>query len=433
MGDKLISQTVSTYLQWIAERAAGSKDWQFLSLANHIDVQLLYEAYRRIRKKAKPGIDGETADEYKGNLEENLKELHQRLRENRYRAPLVKRVWLEKSDGGKRAIGMPTFEDKIVQKAVHMLLEPIYEEDFYDFSYGYRRNRRPHDALKKVREMCMNEGCFWLIDADIQGYFDNIDHGILQEFIGRRVKDGAVKRLIGKWLNAGIKEEQKVYYPESGTPQGGSISPLLSNIYLHYALDEWFVKEVKPRIRGKVYLIRFCDDFIIGCQHHDDAEKIYRAIGKRMEKYKLRIHPEKTRMIDFRRPTADGAKRETFDFLGFTHYWGKSKRGYWVVKRKTRRKKMSQKKKEINDWCRKNRHEPVKKQHKHLCSVLRGHFNYFGVISNYQSMRNFRYCTVVIWRKWLNRRGGKNYITWKKFNQVLETYPLPKPRIIHSI
>ena len=433
MGDKLMSETVLTYLQWIAERAAESKEWQFFSLANHIDEELLLEAYRRTRKSAAPGTDGQTAEEYAENLEENLKKLHQRLKENRYRAPSVKRVWLEKGNGEKRPIGMPTFEDKIVQRAVSMLLEPIYEEDFYEFSYGFRRNRNPHMALKVVREMCMDKQCGWIIDADIKGYFDSIDHGELRECIDRRVRDGGIKRLIGKWLNAGISEDGNLHYPESGTPQGGAISPLLSNIYLHYVLDEWFVEEVQPRLRGKSKLIRYCDDFIIGCEYRDDAERVMKVLPKRLGKYKLLMHPDKTRLIDFRKPKDKKDRRETFDFLGFTHYWGKSKRGYWVVKKKTKSKKLRQKKKELNKWCRKNRHKSVKEQHRHLCSVLRGHFNYFGVIGNYRRMQILLYCAMVIWRKWLNRRGGKKHITWEKFNRILENFPLPKPSIKHAI
>jgi len=432
MEGKLMSQTVSTYLQWIAERAAESKEWQYYSLANHIDVELLGEAFSRLKKKAAAGVDGETVESYRRNLKENLESLHKRLKENRYRATPAKRIWLEKDDGGKRPIGMLVLEDKIVQRAVSMLLEPIYEEDFYDFSYGFRRGRNTHQALKIVREKCMSNKCGWIIDADIKGYFDTIDHKNLQKMIARRVTDGGIKRLIGKWLNAGVSEEGELSYPESGTQQGGSISPLLSNIYLHYVLDDWFVKVVQPRLRGKSYLIRFCDDFIVGCEFKDDAERIMEVLPKRMKKYGLTLHPEKTKLIDFTRPEGD-VKRDTFAFLGFTHYWSKSRKGYWVVKRKTKKKKLSKKKKEINEWCRKNRHEPIKEQHRHLCRVLRGHFNYFGVICNHHSMKLLWYYTIVIWRKWLNRRGGKNFITWDKFNLILKTLPLPEPKIVHSI
>lgn len=433
MADKSMSETVLTYLQWIAERAAESKEWQFYSLANHIDEKVLYEAYRDVRKDAAAGVDGQTAKEYAEKLMENLEDLHQRLKENRYRAPSVKRVWIDKNNGEKRPIGMPTFEDKIVQRSVSMLLEPIYEEDFYDFSYGYRRGRNPHQAIHFLREMCMDKKCCWIIDADIKGFFDSMDHGFLREFIDRRVRDGGIKRLLGKWLNAGILEEGRIHYPDMGTPQGGSISPLLSNIYLHYVLDEWFVETVQPRLKGKSYLVRFCDDFVIGCEYKEDAERIMEVLPKRMNKHKLTMHPDKTRLIDFRRPEHEGDRKATFDFLGFTHYWGKSKRGYWVIKRKTRRKKLAQKKKEINRWCKQNRHSSIKEQHKYLCSVLRGHYNYFGVIGNYRSMARLWHWARVYWRKGLSRRGGKKFITWDKFSRILMNYPLPLPKIVHAI
>ena len=396
-------------------------------------MELLLEAFRQIRKGASAGVDGQTAKEYSENLNENVKDLYLRLKENRYRAPSVKRVWIDKADGRQRPIGMPTCEDKIVQRAVAMLLEPIYEEDFYDFSYGYRRGRNPHQALKKLRETIKEEKCGWIIDADIKGFFDSMDHGVLREFIGRRIKDGGIKRLLGKWLNAGISEEGQIHYSDSGTPQGGSISPLLSNIYLHYALDEWFVEVVQPRLKGKSFLILFCDDFVIGCEYREDAERVMNVLPKRLSKYRLTVHPDKTRLVDFVKPKSDGDRKETFDFLGFTHYWGKSKSGYWVVKKKTRARKLIQKRKEINVWCKENRHVSVRVQHKYLCQVLRGHYNYFGVIGNYKSLASMRHWIMICWRKWLNRRGGKKSISWDKFKKILKTYSLPMPEIVHEI
>jgi group II intron reverse transcriptase/maturase len=408
----------------------------FSTIMHHVDVNFLREAYRRTRKDAAPGADGVTAEEYAENLEDNLQNLYERMRGGRYVAPPVRRAWLEKEDGSKRPIGVPQFEDKIVQRAVSMLLGAIYENDFYDFSYGFREGRNPHQAIGALREWCMKMNIGWIVDADVSGFFDNLDHGLLREIIERRVNDGGVLRYIGKWLNAGVLEGERLSYPKKGSPQGGVISPMLSNIFLHHVLDEWYEKEVKPRLKGRSFLIRFADDFIIGCEKEEDARKVMEVLPKRFNRFNLTIHPEKTTLVDFRKSDTKnetGSGNGTFDFLGFTHYWGKSRRGYWVIKRKTARKRLKRTISRIWQWCRNNRHEPLKEQYRILCTKLRGHYQYFGIRGNYRGLECILNEAIKAWRYWLSRRSSKSFIRWDKFQRILDRYPLPIPRIVHSI
>ena len=425
-----MTQTVLTYVQWHAERAREDKDWVVDNLATRLTVDLLEAAYKQISRKGATGVDGVKWNDYAENLKSNLEDLHKRLKEQRYRAPSVKRVWIPK-EGGRRPIGVPTLEDKVVQKAVSMLLEPIYEVDFEDCSYGFRRGCSAHEAITAIREGIRLDNVRWIIDADIRQCFDTIDHAKLQELIRRRIGDGNIRRLIGKWLNAGIMDGVELSYPETGTPQGSVLSPLLANIYLHYVLDEWFVNEVKPRMKGNVFLVRYADDFVIGCEHQDDAERIMKVLPKRMEKYSLSIHPEKTKLVEFREPSSK--KGNTFDFLGFTFYWARSRKGNWVIKKRTIGKRKQRAIKRNNLWCKNNRHEPVKWQHERLSQKLRGYYNYFGVVGNYAAIESVHHWTKCAWKKWLGRRGGKKPMTWGRFNRILQTFPLPEPRIIHAI
>lgn len=425
-----MSGTILPYIQWHAERAKESKEWKISTIAHLITVELLEVAYKEVSHEGATGVDGVTWKEYGGNLRENLTELHKRLKEWKYRAPAVKRVWIPK-EGGMRPIGIPTLEDKVVQKAVYMLLEPIYEVDFKDCSYGFRPGRRAHQAITKIREGCRLSNVRWIIDADIRKCFDTIDHAKLQEVIQRRIQDGSIRRLIGKWLNAGIMDGLELSYPESGTPQGGVLSPLLANVYLHYVLDEWFVKEVEPRMTGKVFLVRYADDFVIGCEHQEDAQRIMQVLPKRLEKYSLSIHPEKTRLVDFHPPQHGSGN--TFNFLGFTLYWAKSRKGNWVIKKRTMGARKQRAIKRNNLWCKYNRHEPVKWQHLRLSQKLKGYYNYFGVIGNYAAIAAVYYWTKCAWRKWLGRRGAKRSMTWERFNKLLESFSLPAPRIIHEV
>ncbi len=276
----------------------------FTTLAHHLDMDMLREAFQRINPYAAPGVDQVTAKQYAEHLDDNLRDLHERLRSGRYRATPVKRVWLDKDEGSQRPIGKPVLEDKIVQRAVVMLLEAIYEQDFYDFSFGYRSERNPHQALHLLREQCMNLNIGWIIDADIKGFFDSIDHNQLREVLRLRVNDGQIIRLVGKWLNAGVLEGDSLSYPEQGTPQGGVISPLLANIFPHHILDEWFVHEVLPRMKGRCFLIRFADDFVIGCERETDARRVMMVLPKRFQRFDLTIHPTKTQLVRFGKPPA---------------------------------------------------------------------------------------------------------------------------------
>lgn len=433
MGETSRSPTISTKLQRIAQQARDYPDTVFTTLAHLIDVDFLREAYRRTNKKGSPGIDKVTARAYGANLEENLADLHSRLRQGKYKAPPVERKWLEKENGKLRPIGKPTFEDKIVQRAVEMLLSAIYEEQFYDFSHGFRKGRSQHQALHSLRESCRQLNINWILNADITGLFDNIDHRKLLDLIRRRVKDGAIIRLIGKWLNAGVMEEGRVEYPDKGTPQGGVISPLLSNIFLHYVLDDWFAREVSPRMNRRCFIIRWADDFIIGFELESDARKVMEVLPKRFSRYGLELHPDKTSLIRFGKPPStakSSGENGTFDFLGFTFYWSKGMEGYWVIKKKTVGKRLRGFLKRTWEWCKENRHEAIGLQHRILSSKLRGFYQYYGVRSNFKALEVAYEYAYKAWRRWLSRRDQRGVVL---FEYLQEKYPLPPPRIVHNI
>ena len=447
-GVTLSTPTVSSKLQEIAKQAVEHPERVFTTLAHHINVELLYMAFMRTSQSSGSGVDGVTAKEYEANLSENLEELHERLKSGSYRAMPVERVWLEKPDGGQRPIGKPVLEDKIVQRAVVMLLEQIYEQDFYDFSYGFRRGRNPHQALKSLRQNCMMANVQWIIGADISGFFDAIDHKHLRDLIRRRMNDGSVIRLIGRWLHAGVLEEGKLSHPEAGTPQGGVISPLLANIYLHYVLDDWFVKDVQPLMKGRTFLIRFADDFIIGCEREDDAKRLMEVLSKRFARFALTIHSEKSKLVEFGEPAGpryrsrEGASKNgqspesekgTFDFLGFTHYWARTRTGQWVIKRRTARKRLRRTVKAIWAWCKAHRHDSMTSQYRTLVQKLRGHFQYYGVRCNYDALMKVFKRARRAWFYWINKRRRHRDYNWEEFDQLLETvFKFPKPRIIHQ-
>ena len=433
MGDTLRSQTISTELQQIAQQAADYPDTVFTTLAHRIDIPLLREAYRLTNKKGAPGVDRVSAKEYAENLEQNLLALHTRLKEGRYSAPPVMRVWIKKEDGKERPIGIPAFEDKIVQRAVEMLLSPIYEQMFYDFSMGFRKGRSQHQAIHNLREQCRNQNINWIISADITGLFDNINKEMLKDLIRLKINDGGIIRLIGKWLNAGVMEDDRTTYPDKGTPQGGVVSPILSNIFLHYVLDDWFVKTVVPRMKGRCFIIRYADDFIIGCEKETDAHRIMQVLPKRFDSFDLCLHPKKTVLIPFSKPPATVRKDKTngnFDFLGFTFYWAKSLKGYWVIKKKTAGKRVNRFMKMLWQWCKAYRHDPINEQYAILCSKLRGFYQYYGVRSNYKALETIFEYSEKAWRFWLSRRSHKG-IVW--YEELRSKYPFPKPRIVHNI
>jgi RNA-directed DNA polymerase len=436
------SDTISTKLERIAKQAREAPDMAFKTLAHHIDIDWLREAYRRTRKDGATGVDGQTAEQYAANLEDNLQSLLNRAKSGTYRAPPVRRVHIPKGTGAEtRPIGIPTFEDKILQRAVAMVLEAIYEQDFLDCSFGFRPRRSAHQALETLqnRAVCMAGGV--VLEIDLRKFFDTLDHGHLRELLRRRVLDGVLLRLIGKWLNAGVLEDGGITYPDSGSPQGGVISPILANIYLHEALDSWFDREVKPRLSSKTHLIRYADDAVLLFANEQDARRVMAVLPKRFEKYGLTLHPEKTRLVEFQRPgrqplSSDGgsARRPgTFDFLGFTHFWGKSRTGKWIVKRKTAKDRVRRALQRVAAWCREHRHDAVRTQWQALSRKLRGHFEYYGIPGNSAHLNRFRLEVTRAWRKWLNRRSQRAGMSWDRMRKLLERYPLPPPRITHPL
>jgi group II intron reverse transcriptase/maturase len=322
-----------------------------------------------------------------------------------------------------------------------MVLEPVYETDFLDVSHGFRPGRGAHGALQSLWQQEINMGGGWIVDVDLRKFFDTIDHGHLREFLKRRVRDGVILRLIGKWLNAGVLEEGVLTTPDEGTPQGGVISPLLANIFLHYVLDEWFETEVRPRLKGRAFVIRYADDFVIGVAREDDARRIMEVLPKRMSKHGLTVHPEKTRLVRFQPPQAASSETEerdppepmTFDFLGFTHYWGRSLQGAWVVKRKTAKSRLKRALTALSEWCRKHLHLPIKEQHQKLTQKLRGHYGYYGITGNFPSLKDFREEVRKIWRRWLSRRRRDGDVTWPEFYRLEKRYSLPPARVVHGL
>jgi len=435
------SANISTKLQRVATLARKAPGMVFTTLAHLIDVDFFREAYRRTRKDAAAGIDGKTAEEYSKQLEENLKSLLNRFKRGSYWAPALRRVYIAK-EGNKRMrpIGVPSFEDKVLQRAVVMVLEAVYEQDFYDCSYGFRPGRSAHAALKILWEKLMGVGGGWVIKIDIQEFFDTLDHEHLRKFLDRRVRDGVIRRIIGKWLKAGVMEDGRVTRPECGTPQGGVISPLLANVYLHEVLDKWFEEVVKPRMRERSYLFRYADDAVMVFAKEYDARRVLEVLPKRFEKFGLRLNLEKTRLVYFNRPgTASSQSQlikkrpETFDFLGFTHYWGKSRRKRWIVKNKTASQRLGKALKAVAQWCRQNRHLKAREQHKMLCLKMRGHYQYYGITTNGKALQMYYYEVRRIWRKWLGRRSHRAGMDWERFSLLTKQYPLPIPRVVHSV
>jgi group II intron reverse transcriptase/maturase len=384
-------------------------------------------------------VDGQTWRDYEANLEVNLQSLLERAKSGTYYAPPVRRVHIPK--GGSltetRPIGIPTIEDKVLQRAVVMILEAIYERDFHECSFGFRRGRSAHDALDTLWQQSMNTGVQWLLEVDIRKFFDTLDHSRLREFLQLRVRDGVLLRLIGKWLKAGVLEEGLLSYPEAGSPQGGVVSPILANAYLHYVLDVWFHEVVLPRLKGQAFLIRYADDFVIGFTDEQDARRVKEVLPRRFVKYGLTIHPDKTRLVRFGRPKRKHVPRAerpgSFDFLGFTHYWALSRKGTWVIKRKTASSRFTRAAQAISLWCRRNRHRPIREQHAVLCQKLRGHFGYYGITGNSSRLHSFRTVVARIWYKWLSRRKRKPRPNWDWFQRLLVSHPLPPAIAVHSV
>jgi RNA-directed DNA polymerase len=432
MTDALTSETMSPGLLKVAERAKREPEAVFHSLAHLIDVQALERAYGRLRNGAAVGVDGITKEQYGQDLEPRLKGLHERLKAKRYRHQPILRVHIPKDKGKTRPIGISATEDKIVQGALREVLEAIYEQEFLECSYGFRPGRSAHDAIRALNRAVHRGEVSWVIEADIQSYFDSVDRKALLELIRLRVADGSLLRLIGKCLHVGVLDGEEFSKPETGTAQGSVLSPLLGNIYLHHVLDVWFEREVKPRLRGRALLVRYADDLVMGFERKEDAERVMAVLGKRMARYGLTLHPEKTRLLDYRRPPSEqkvGKGPSTFDFLGFTMHWRRTRRGRWEMWCKTRGARLRRSIKAVYDWCRSHRHWAVKDQHTALVRRVNGHYNYFGVNGNGSALSTFLRHVTKAWCKWLQRRSQKTRMKWERYTQMLGVFPLPPPLI----
>lgn len=424
-------EIVLTRQRRIAQLAQQVRDQPIKTLAHHMDAAWLEEAFALTRKDGAVGVDGATAEQYAERLTENLKSLESRAKSGEYRAPPVRRVHIPKEGNATRPIGIPTFEDKVLQRAVLMLLEPIYEAEFHDVSYGFRPNRSPGQAAATLDRVLHEMGGGWVLDVDIRAFFDSLDRTKAREMLQQRVADGVVVRLVGKWLQAGVLEGGVLTHLDRGTPQGGVISPLLANIYLHEVIDTWWMEQVLPRLRSRGVLIRYADDFVMVFTERHDAERVHKALAQRVARYGLQLHAEKTRLLDYRRPNSDGSgpRPGSFDFLGFTHYWSRTRQGKWMTKRKTAKGRLTRALRRINEWVKRARHSPLDWQAKILGSKIKGHINYYGVRGNSASITRFHYEVRRLWHKWLNRRSQRSRLTWGVFNRLLEHYPLPPPRL----
>ena len=423
-------RTISTKQARIAGLAKQMPGTALRSLSHHMDLEWMREAYRRTRKDGAPGVDGSSAADFAADLTVNLQDLLDRAKSGTYRAPPVRRVEIPKGGGKTRPIGIPTFGDKVLQRAVVMLLEPVYEEDFYDFSHGFRPRRSAQGAYTALRDALWDMRGGWVLDADVSNFFDTLDRRQLQILLRQRVVDGVVVRLVGKWLNAGVMSEGRLERPTAGTPQGGVISPLLANIYLHEVLDRWWEEEVLPRIKGRAILIRYADDFVMGFSDEGDARRVHAVLPKRLGRYGLTLHPEKTRLVRFKRPRSDGGgpRPGTFNFVGFTLFWGRSRRGKWALKVKTAGSRLTRALLTLKEWMARNRHSPVAVQAEALARKLRGHYNYYGVPGNSASIGRFRHEVTRRWKRALARRSQR-YLTWEKFAAILRRHPLPPARL----
>ena len=429
--------TMSPKLLKVVERAKRDPEARFHSLAHLLDAEALKRAFRRIRKDAAVGVDGISKEMYEQDLDDNIRVLLERLRSKKYRHQPIRRVHIPKAPGKTRPIGVSCIEDKIVQGALQELLEAIYEQDFLDCSYGFRKERSAHDALRAVDRMVFREGIGWILEADIQAYFDSLVRSRLKEILQKRVVDGSILRLVAKCLHVGVLDGEEYTKPDEGTAQGSALSPLLGNVYLHDVLDLWFETEVKPELAGHAKLIRYADDFLIGFQHKADAERVMELLHRRMAAYGLTLHPDKTQLIPFRRPPRTQKKGKgpaTFDFLGFTLYWHRSHKGGWRVGMKTRKARVQRAVVSISEWCMGHMHWSRKDQRASLERRLIGHYRYFGVSGNMRSLRYVRQQVERQWLRALRSRGQRaRRLTWQRFKRYLKAFPLPRPRIYVQI
>lgn len=426
-----------TALQRIGQRAKERKEERFTNLLSHVKLPLLKEAYQRLRKQAATGVDGVTWLEYGERLEERLLDLETRVHRGSYHPLPVRRVHIPKGDGSTRPLGIPALEDKLLQQAVRMVLEPVYEAQFVGFSYGFRPGRSPQQALDALA-VALEKKVSWVLDADVRSFFNTIDHGWMQRCIEHRIGDRRLVRLLMKWLKAGVMEDGELHAVEEGTPQGGIISPLLANVYLHYALDLWVQSWRKKQAHGEVYVVRYADDFVMGFQHEQDARAMHAALAERLAKFGLELHPDKTRVIRFGRYARRDCERDglrkpaTFDFLGFTHICSVDRqKGWFQLKRRTSRKKRRAKLARLREDMRARKHEPIARQHAWLKSVLTGHYRYYGVPTNIDALAGFRFEVERCWHRSLQRRSQRAGWTNARRAAVQQRFPLPPPRIHH--
>jgi len=427
-----LEQHEPTSLRGIAKRASACKDHRFQNLYRLLDANLLYECWFDLNKKAASGVDRITAEEYEQELIPNIRKLAERLKTKRYRTKLVRRCYIPKESGGKRPLGIPALEDKLVQLACARILNAIYEQDFLPVSYGYRPGRSAKDAVKDLGFNLQYGKFGYVVEADIKGFFDNINHDKLLEILAHRIDDKALIHLIRKWLKAGILDtDGQVLHPANGTPQGGIVSPILANVYLHYTLDLWFERVVKAHCSGQALLIRYADDWVCAFQYRNDAYRFYRVMPKRLEKFSLEVAPDKTRILRFSR-FHPGLQRR-FAFLSFELYWSRDRRGDLRVMKRTARKRLQLAKRRMKGWIKANRHLPGKQFVKELNRKLVGHYNYFGLRSNEKGLGSYFTFTIRCAFKWLNRRGGKRRsFNWAEYNVALKKLGVALPRIVEK-
>ena len=435
---KTNSENLPNAMERIRQAASRDKRLRFTTLWHHVyNIEHLRKAYLGLKRNAAPGVDGETWRHYGENLEANLRDLADRLKRGAYRAKPVRRSFIPKSDGRQRPLGVTVLEDKIAQRATVEVLNGIYEIDFLGFSYGFRPGRKPHDALNALYGAIMTRKVSWVLDADIRGYFDAICHEWLEKFTEHRIADKRVLRHIKKWINAGVLEEGVVAHDEEGVPQGGSISPLLANIYLHYVFDLWADQWRRKHADGDVIIVRFCDDFVVGFQYRKDAERFLADLRERFLRFNLELHKDKTRLIEFGRFAAQNRKRrgkrrpETFDFLGFTHICGKTDNGKFTVLRHSIGKRIRAKLMELKMELRRRLHHPLPVVAKWLRVVLLGHYRYYGVPGNSRKLQSFYFHLSRMWYKALRRRSQRHRLKWERMDRLINRW-LPRPRIYHS-
>jgi RNA-directed DNA polymerase len=424
-------------LRRISALAQEDAERKFYSIAHLLTPGALYEAFSRLRKNASAGVDKVTYQDYQKQALANIQGLHERLKTGTYEPQPLRRIYVEKEDGRLRPISIPCLEDKIVQKAAVKLLNAIYETDFLPCSYGSRTGRNPHHALDEVDRIVFRRPISWILEIDISAYFDSIVRKQLMEMIERRVSDSSMLELLRKWIHVGAIDEGRLLESTTGTGQGQVISPFLANVYLHHILDRWFEDEVKPRLKGEAYEVRYVDDAVFCFESHEDAQKFLTVLHKRFEKFGLTLHPTKTRLVEFGRAALAKAEKmqtqpETFDFLGYTHIAARSRRGKFTVKVKTMHKRLRRGLKAVAEWCKENRHRPVSEQQDTLNAMLRGHYQYYGRTSNYRALRQFYEGVKGTWKKWLSRRTRGTSHNWDKYLLLLKRYPLALPRVVHS-